>query len=150
MTRTSVRVQNSQTDGHEFTHSVVETSANLGYDATKESAALNESFSDIFGEMAEAWEESQTNPDWIVGADKCSAGLTCRNMQNPKAYSQPLVEDLSIYPAGDTDFFRVQPPEASGPSGRCFSQGIAFTFPADVDVRAYQDGKLIKRFSPTR
>jgi Zn-dependent metalloprotease len=76
--------------GHEYTHNVIETSAKLGYDATQESAALNESFSDIFGEMTEAWEESTTTPDWVIGADKgCTAVSLCRSLVNPKAFSQP-------------------------------------------------------------
>ena len=37
--------------GHEFTHSVIEQTANaFTQDATKESTALNESFCDIFGQ----------------------------------------------------------------------------------------------------
>ena len=76
--------------GHEFTHSVIETSAKLGYDTSKESAALNESFSDIFGTMADAWEKRTQTPSWIIGADKgCVAPAVCRNLINPKAFSQP-------------------------------------------------------------
>ena len=87
--------------GHEYTHNVIETSAKLGYDVTKESAALNESFSDIFGEMTEAWEESTTAPDWIIGADKgCAAGSVCRNLINPKAYSQPDTYQGNFWQAG--------------------------------------------------
>jgi len=87
--------------GHEYTHNVIETSAKLGYDVTKESAALNESFSDIFGEMTEAWEETTTAPDWIIGADKgCAAGSVCRNLINPKAFSQPDTYQGNFWQAG--------------------------------------------------
>jgi Zn-dependent metalloprotease len=76
--------------GHEFTHSLIETSAKLGYDTSTEAAALNESFSDILGEMTEAWEEQTPTPDWIIGADKgCAAPAVCRNLINPKMFSQP-------------------------------------------------------------
>jgi Zn-dependent metalloprotease len=76
--------------GHEFTHSVIETSARLGYDAAKESAALNESFSDIFGQMIERWEELNANPDWVIGDAKgCGGGLLCRDLKNPKTYNHP-------------------------------------------------------------
>jgi Zn-dependent metalloprotease len=76
--------------GHELTHSVIETSAKLSYDASQESAALNESFSDILGEMTEAWEEQTSVPDWIIGADKgCTAPALCRNLINPKAFKHP-------------------------------------------------------------
>jgi Zn-dependent metalloprotease len=76
--------------GHEFTHSLIEASAKLGYDAARESAALNESFSDIFGQMVERWEEQNANPDWVIGDGKgCGGGLICRDLKNPKTYSHP-------------------------------------------------------------
>lgn len=76
--------------GHEFTHSVIEESAKLEMDKAKESAALNESFSDIFGQLAERWEEQNQNPDWVVGDDKgCTGGAICRDLKNPKTYGHP-------------------------------------------------------------
>ena len=76
--------------GHEFTHSLIEKTAQLGTDETKESAALNESFSDIFGQLVERWETQNANPDWIVGDDKgCTGSLVCRDLQNPKATGGP-------------------------------------------------------------
>jgi Zn-dependent metalloprotease len=74
--------------GHEFGHSLIETSAQLGYDATKESAALNESFSDIFGQLVERWEEQNQNPDWVIGDDRGCIPL-CRDFKNPKTYGDP-------------------------------------------------------------
>ena len=56
--------------GHEFTHSVIEQSAALSYDTTKESAALNESFCDIFGQTIEQWIEGGTKKEWVIGDDK--------------------------------------------------------------------------------
>ncbi len=66
---------------HEMTHGVTEFSAGLHY--SYESGALNESFSDIFGEIAEAY--SRGNNDWIMGADfTVRAGKNgLRNMSNP-------------------------------------------------------------------
>lgn len=76
--------------GHEFTHNVIETSAALAYDASKESAALNESFSDIFGVMVDAWEKRNASPSWIIGADKgCLNPAVCRNLINPKQFGNP-------------------------------------------------------------
>jgi len=49
--------------GHELTHGLTENSANLVYE--NQPGALNESFSDIFGEMVEAHVEGQ--PDWKLG-----------------------------------------------------------------------------------
>lgn len=75
--------------GHEYTHNVIETSAKLVY-GTTEPSALNESFSDIFGNLIEAWDEqNQTPSDWRVGEDKgCTVG-TCRNMADPGSLSGP-------------------------------------------------------------
>ena len=51
--------------GHEFAHGVTDFTAQLK--SSGESGALNESFSDIFGEVAE-WYMRGSN-DWIIGAD---------------------------------------------------------------------------------
>jgi Zn-dependent metalloprotease len=67
--------------GHEFTHGVTQASAGLAYN--KESGGLNESFSDIFGEMVESWAEG--NCDYLVGADRGAI----RSFINPKTYGQP-------------------------------------------------------------
>jgi len=69
---------------HELTHGVTHHSANLIYQ--KESGALNEAFSDIFGEMVEAHVTGAATPDWLVGSPPAfSAPL--RNMQNPGSLS---------------------------------------------------------------
>jgi bacillolysin len=76
--------------GHEFGHSLIETSAKLGYDPNTEAGALNESFSDILGHMVRRWEEKNVNPDWVIGDQKgCTGGAICRDFQNPKNFFQP-------------------------------------------------------------
>ncbi len=76
--------------GHEFTHSVIEATSKLGSDVTKESSALNESFSDIFGQLIERWDEKNANAEWIIGDDKgCGVGATCRDLMNPKNFGHP-------------------------------------------------------------
>ena len=67
--------------GHEFTHGVTQASAGLVYN--KESGGLNESFSDIFGEMVESWSEGFC--DYLVGGDRGAI----RSFTNPKTYGQP-------------------------------------------------------------
>lgn len=67
--------------GHEFTHGVTQSEAGLVYN--KESGALNESFSDIFGEMVESWSEG--NCDYLVGADRGAI----RSFINPNTYGDP-------------------------------------------------------------
>ena len=90
--------------GHEFGHSLIETTAKLGYDATKESAALNESFSDILGQMVERWEEKNLNPDWVIGDQKgCAGGAICRDLKNPKTFSQPDTYQGTFWQTTDID-----------------------------------------------
>lgn len=67
--------------GHEFTHAVTSNEADLDY--VSESGALNESFSDIFGEMVELFTEGSN--DWLVGADR---GFI-RSMSNPNIRNDP-------------------------------------------------------------
>ena len=73
--------------GHEITHGVTEYTANLVY--SYQSGALNESFSDIFGESIENY--AQGSNDWLMG-DAIGAGGSggaLRSMSNPNAYGDP-------------------------------------------------------------
>ena len=63
--------------GHELTHGVTTNSADLVYQG--QSGALNEAFSDIFGEMVEA--RTKGTPDWLKGGP--DLGLTIQNYANP-------------------------------------------------------------------
>ncbi len=72
---------------HEITHGVTEYSANLIYQ--NESGALNESFSDIFGESVENF--TTGSADWLVG-DQIGiggSGGALRSMSDPNAFSDP-------------------------------------------------------------
>jgi Zn-dependent metalloprotease len=90
--------------GHEFTHSLIESSAKLGYDVSKESAALNESFSDIFGEMVESWDEQTATSDWVIGADKgCNPPRLCRNLLDPNARSHPATYKGNFWQSTNID-----------------------------------------------
>jgi Zn-dependent metalloprotease len=77
--------------GHEFTHSLIEKTAKLNTEPNEESSALNESFSDIFGQLVERWDERNQNQDWVIGDDKGCAGtaVICRDLKNPKTYKHP-------------------------------------------------------------
>lgn len=70
--------------GHEFTHGVVQYTAGLYY--IGESGALNESFSDIFGQTIE-FINKPTAASWLISEDVIVGGL--RNMANPKNKNQP-------------------------------------------------------------
>ena len=72
--------------GHEITHGVTEYSAGLIY--SYESGALNESFSDIFGEAIENF--ALGSNDWLMGEDiGVNPGNALRSMSNPSAKGDP-------------------------------------------------------------
>lgn len=64
--------------GHEMSHGVIESTANLEYDS--ESGAINESFADIFGAMID-------REDWLIGEDISNRTIfpsgALRDMSNP-------------------------------------------------------------------
>ncbi|MBK6996630.1 MAG: HYR domain-containing protein [Lewinellaceae bacterium] len=68
--------------GHEITHGVTEYTAGLIY--AGQSGALNESFSDIFGEAVEAHGKGSTN--WQLGDE---IGVLIRDMSNPNTTGCP-------------------------------------------------------------
>ena len=71
--------------GHELTHRLVALSANLEYHG--ESGALNESFADIFGTLAERFIRTNHGRswNWTLGED----AVTIRSMSDPTLYYQP-------------------------------------------------------------
>lgn len=69
--------------GHEITHGMTSKTANLVYQ--REPGALNEGFSDIFGNSIERWARP-TQASWTLGED---FSYVIRDMANPNAYSQP-------------------------------------------------------------
>ncbi len=74
--------------GHELTHAVTERTAGLFY--YYQSGALNESFSDVFGETVDLGNGagSDTPADsWLMGEDLSIGAI--RDMWNPNTYSQP-------------------------------------------------------------
>ena len=88
--------------GHEITHGVTEYAANLVY--SYESGALNESFSDIFGEAIEQYATGAN--DWLMG-DQIGAGGSggaLRSMSDPNAKGDPdtYLGDLWYSGSGDS------------------------------------------------
>jgi bacillolysin len=74
--------------GHEIAHAVCETTANLAYQ--KESGAMNEGFSDIWGACVEYF-AAPTKATWLVGEDieRRLNRAALRSMSDPKSLSQP-------------------------------------------------------------
>jgi len=79
--------------GHELTHGVTGSEANLTYQG--QSGALNESISDVFGSLVKQYKLKQTadQADWLIGAGilaKGIQGVALRSMKAPgTAYDDP-------------------------------------------------------------
>ncbi|HEX3131826.1 MAG TPA: M4 family metallopeptidase [Thermoanaerobaculia bacterium] len=76
-------------DAHEMTHAVTERTANLAY--YMQSGALNEAFSDIFGETVDLTNSGGTDTPavrWQMGEDVPGFGAI-RNMMDPSLFGDP-------------------------------------------------------------
>lgn len=87
--------------GHEISHAVTQFNSNLKY--WRESGALNEHLSDVFGIMVKQFVEQETaeNADWLIGEGVLEPdvkGVALRNMKAPgTAYDDPrFVSDVSF------------------------------------------------------
>ncbi len=86
--------------GHELTHGVTEYSAALVY--RNESGAINESFSDIFGEMVEYYATGSN--DWQMGTDiGINRSGALRSMDNPNLFGDPDTYGGTNYYTGTGD-----------------------------------------------
>jgi Zn-dependent metalloprotease len=83
--------------GHELTHGVTHHTANLIYQ--NESGALNEAFSDIFGEMVEA--QTTGDNDWLIGTN-LAVGGPVRNMANPAQFGDPKLYSQFVHTNADS------------------------------------------------
>lgn len=72
--------------GHEIGHGVCSNTANLIY--SKESGAINEGLSDIWGAMIEYYADT-TKQTYLIGEDIKLGGGALRSMSNPNVYNQP-------------------------------------------------------------
>jgi Zn-dependent metalloprotease len=81
--------------GHELTHGVTGSEANLNYQG--QSGALNESISDVFGSLVKQFILNQTadKADWLIGAGLLAKGIhgvALRSMKAPgTAYDDPVL-----------------------------------------------------------
>ncbi|WP_106478669.1 M4 family metallopeptidase [Phytohalomonas tamaricis] len=81
--------------GHELTHGVTESEANLVY--YNQPGALNESISDVFGSLVKQYHHQQTaeQANWIIGEELLTErvnGIGLRSMAEPgTAYDDPVL-----------------------------------------------------------
>lgn len=87
--------------GHEFTHGVIDYSANLIY--AYQAGAINEAFADIFGEMVENY--AQGTNDWLCGAAFIPTGI--RSLSNPKSKNDPDTYLGQYWHTGSDDNYGV-------------------------------------------
>jgi Zn-dependent metalloprotease len=93
--------------GHELTHGVTASTANLDYQ--DQSGALNESISDVFGSLVKQWKLKQSvkEADWLIGAGLLAKGIkgkALRSMKEPgTAYDDPQL-GKDPQPAGMKDY----------------------------------------------
>jgi bacillolysin len=86
--------------GHEMTHGVTEHESHLFY--YMQSGAINESFSDIWGELIELTYNPGSSADrWLLGEDL--PGGAIRDMRNPPHFNNPDTMTSSYYYCGEGD-----------------------------------------------
>lgn len=96
--------------GHEIGHGVCSNTANLIY--SKESGAINEGLSDIWGAMIEFYAEP-SKQTYLIGEDIKLGGGALRSMNDPNVYGQPKTYggtywyDQNCTPANSNDWCGV-------------------------------------------
>ncbi len=88
--------------GHEMTHGVTEHESHLFY--YMQSGAINEAFSDIWGEFIDQTNgagNDSVSVKWLMGEDL--SGGASRNMKNPPAFSDPDKMSSAYYYCGESD-----------------------------------------------
>lgn len=99
--------------GHELGHAVCQSTANLAYQ--KESGAMNEGFSDIWGACIENFAALGPPKDpWLIGEEIYPSAGYLRSMSNPKSQGQPdtylgtyWVDVVSCVPSSGNDYCGV-------------------------------------------
>lgn len=119
--------------GHEMGHGITASTSNLTYSG--ESGGLNESNSDIVGDMVEAYARSggtgttiPTGNDWFMGKEIARNGVPLRFMQKPS-------KDGSSPDAWSSSLGSIDVHYSSGPNNRMFyflSQGSNATVGNDA------------------
>lgn len=83
---------------HELTHGVTDYESNLFY--YMQSGAINEAFSDIWGEFTElTYNPGSSSDRWLLGEDLPIGAI--RDMQNPPAYGDPDKMTSTNYACGN-------------------------------------------------
>ena len=110
--------------GHEFTHGVIGDTSQLIY--ALQSGALNESYPDIIGVIADQEREAAQglSTDWLIGEDKTDGSGAIRDLSDPPPSQPDHILDL-IAPDEDPDGEDPPPcpPQFNILSGDCNDHG---------------------------
>ncbi len=90
---------------HELTHGVTDYESALVYQ--NQSGAINEAFSDMWGEWIDLTNSIGNDADdvrWEIGEDLTAIGGTIRDMQDPPAYDCPDTMSSPYYYNGTADY----------------------------------------------
>ncbi len=91
--------------GHELTHGVTENESNLFY--YYQSGAINESFSDVWGEFVDQYQATGNDAGdtrWEIGEDITGLGAI-RNMQYPTLFGSPDRMTSPFYYCAQAEFY---------------------------------------------
>lgn len=114
--------------GHELTHGVTENTAGLVYH--KQSGALNESMSDVFGSMVKQYHlgQSVAQADWLIGAEILAPGVhgkALRSMADPgSAYNDQKLGGKDPQPKHMDDFVELPDTRPGDYGGVHINSGI--------------------------
>jgi Zn-dependent metalloprotease len=90
--------------GHELAHGFTEFTSHLFY--YYQSGAINESLSDVFGELIDQTDglgDDSAGVRWQLGEDLPAAVGVIRNMQNPPSFGDPDRTGSGLYYGGELD-----------------------------------------------
>lgn len=111
--------------GHELTHGVTQYESNLLY--YYQSGAINESFSDVFGEFVDltngAGSDALTDR-WKVGEDLPPSIGAIRNMQDPTLFGDPDKMTSANYQEGSCWYYPIDPPYGCNNGGVHTNSGV--------------------------
>lgn len=126
--------------GHEMSHGITEHSARLEYH--NQPGALNESFSDVFGEVIEQWHENRAGfgtvdaakaADWLIGEDVFTPGTPGDGLRSMKAPGTAYADDFQ--PAHMKDYKKLPNTPQGDWGGVHVNSGIPNKAAYEVAVR---------------
>ncbi len=114
--------------GHELTHGVTENTAGLTYH--KQSGALNESMSDVFGSLVKQYHlgQSASQADWLIGSELLAPGVNgkaLRSLADPgSAYDDPKLGGKDPQPKHMRDYIDLPDTRPGDYGGVHLNSGI--------------------------